>query len=312
MQWHAEALNKCLGCGSLTPNDYCERCFRLKNYGEFKEVEIKEEVFNKFLVEIKKTNDLVLFVADALNLPENFDLIKDLKNVLLVITKRDLLPVDVKDKKIEEYIKGNFIDKVVISSKNNHNYDLLLSKIKKYKKSNNVYVVGYTNAGKSTLINKLIYNYSSNDVTILTSFMPSTTLDTITIKLDDDLTLIDTPGFIRDKSIENYLSKEDLKKTNPKKMIKPLIYQVKCEQIFKIDDLLMIKIKDKTDIIIYMSNTLKIDRLYNKDIDGSIVQMNPNTDLVIPGLGFIKFKNNANVEIISENDILFYKRDSLV
>ena len=40
--------------------------------------------------------------------------------------------------------------------------------------------------------------------------------------------------------------------------------------------------------------------------------MNPNTDLVIPGLGFIKFKNNANVEIISENDILFYKRDSLV
>ena len=74
----------------------------------------------------------------------------------------------------------------------------------------------------------------------------------------------------------------------------------------------MIKIKDKTDIIIYMSNTLKIDRLYNKDIDGSIVQMNPNTDLVIPGLGFIKFKNNANVEIISENDILFYKRDSLV
>lgn len=305
-------MNKCLGCGSLTPNDYCERCFRLKNYGEFKEVEIKEEVFNKFLVEIKKTNDLVLFVADALNLPENFDLIKDLKNVLLVITKRDLLPVDVKDKKIEEYIKGNFIDKVVISSKNNHNYDLLLSKIKKYKKSNNVYVVGYTNAGKSTLINKLIYNYSSNDVTILTSFMPSTTLDTITIKLDDDLTLIDTPGFIRDKSIENYLSKEDLKKTNPKKMIKPLIYQVKCEQIFKIDDLLMIKIKDKTDIIIYMSNTLKIDRLYNKDIDGSIVQMNPNTDLVIPGLGFIKFKNNANVEIISENDILFYKRDSLV
>ena len=69
-------MNKCLGCGSLTPNDYCERCFRLKNYGEFKEVEIKEEVFNKFLIEIKKTNDLVLFVADALNLPENFDLIK--------------------------------------------------------------------------------------------------------------------------------------------------------------------------------------------------------------------------------------------
>ena len=36
--------------------------------------------------------------------------------------------------------------------------DLVFEKINELKTSENVYVVGYTNSGKSTLINKIIYN----------------------------------------------------------------------------------------------------------------------------------------------------------
>lgn len=306
-------MSKCLGCGTETNNDYCERCFRLKNYGELKIENIKEEVFNKFLNEINKTNDLVLLVVDALNLPENFDILKKLNNnILLVITKRDLLPVEIKDYKLANYINGSFVDKIVISSKNNHNYDLLLSKIKKYQKSKKVYIIGYTNAGKSTLINKLIYNYSENTPTILTSFLPSTTLDTIEIKLDDNLTLIDTPGFLKDRSIENYLEKKDLKKINPKRMIKPTVFQISREQVFDIDGLIKIKVCDKTTAIFYISNELKINRLYDNLEHGNVIDISSNTDLVISGLGFIKFKNKCRIEIISKKDILIYKRDSLI
>ena len=58
--------------------------------------------------------------------------------------------------------KLNIKEKIVISSNKNYNFDALYELINKYKKSENVYVVGYTNAGKSTMINKIIYNYSDN------------------------------------------------------------------------------------------------------------------------------------------------------
>ena len=49
--------------------------------------------------------------------------------------------------------------------------------IKKYKTTKNVYLVGNTNAGKSTLINKIIDNYSIDKAEITISSMPSTTLN---------------------------------------------------------------------------------------------------------------------------------------
>jgi small GTP-binding protein len=98
----------------------------------------------------------------------------------------------------------------------------LIGKIKEYKTDNNVYVVGYTNAGKSTLINKLLYNYSDTLPTITTSLLPSTTLNSIEIKLDDKLTLIDTPGLLEENTIDNFIDVSMLKKVTPKKAIKPI------------------------------------------------------------------------------------------
>lgn len=308
---------KCLGCGDLISNELnlCERCFRLKNYGELKKVSIEENVFKKFLDEIKKTNDLVIMVADILSLPENFNIINELNNpVLLVLTKKDLLPVTMNESKLLNKIKGDFVDKVIISNKNNYNYDLLMSKIKKYQTSKKVYVIGNTNAGKSSMINKLIYNYSFKESSILTSYLPSTTLDTIEIALNDNLMLIDTPGFINENAIDIFLNKEQLLKTNPRKMIKPLIYQVKIDQTFNIENILKIKVKGQTDIVFYISNSLKIERIYKELKEKSVktINISSNNDLVIPGLGFIKFKKSAIAEIYADNDILIYTRDSLI
>ena len=79
--------------------------------------------------------------------------------------------------------------------------------INKYRMYKNVYVVGNTNAGKSTLINKIIDNYSIDKSLITISNMPSTTLDQIKIPIKDYI-LIDILGrfsFYKQFHAENVL-----------------------------------------------------------------------------------------------------------
>ena len=96
---------------------------------------------------------------------------------LLVLNKRDILPPNISDEKLLNSIDGNYIDKVLVSSKTNYNFDLLISKIRDYRTSNKVYLLGYTNAGKSSIVNKLLYHYGKKESKIVTSMLPSTTLN---------------------------------------------------------------------------------------------------------------------------------------
>ena len=211
----------------------------------------------------------------------------------------------------------NIIDKIIISSNNNYHIDELYSLILKYKNSNNVYVVGYTSAGKSTLINKLIYNYSNLDKKLTTSILPSTTLDTIDIILNDNLTLIDTPGLLTNNSIIDYVDEKTYKRIVPKKAIKPIIYQVKKHNYFMIDNLLIVDIDSNNDIVFYVSNDLKIKRSFKEykisnDLKKHIIEVNDKDDIVINGLGFIKVMKKASVTVYALKDTSVYTRKSFL
>ena len=185
-------------------------------------------------------------------------------HVNLVLTKRDLMPLSLHDEKLLSYkdkLKIKTVDEVVVSSNKNYNMDELFDKINKYKKSDKVYVVGYTNAGKSTLINKLIYNYSDLDSDITVSILPSTTLNTIDIKLDDNLTLIDTPGILDSGNIFNYLNGKELKYITPNKEIKPITYQIKDTQYIMIDKYAKV-VASNNNLTFFFANNMKIDRYY--------------------------------------------------
>lgn len=272
-------MSKCIGCGAIlnsnngsigyTTNingNLCERCFRIRNYNEYKMVIKDNSDYINILKSISKS-DLVILVVDLLNINDKInDLSKYLSNnILLVLTKYDLMPSNNEDKFKSFFNKYNLniIDTIIISSNNNYHIDLLYDKINMYKTSNNVYVVGFTNAGKSSMINKLIYNYSNNIDYITTSNLPSTTLNTIEIKLND-ITLIDTPGLL-DNTIVQYIDGSLIKKVIPKKKIKPITYQIKGRQIISIEDILLID-TNNTYITLYISNSLNIKRYY-KDID---------------------------------------------
>ena len=325
-------MNKCIGCGAVLQNsdvskegyiknngNLCERCFRIKHYNEYKQVSKTNEDFIPILKDINNTKDLVVLVLDLFNLPENLDIITNNINneVLLVLTKRDILPKSIYDENIFKYIdnyKLNYVDKIIISSIKNYNFDLLLEKINKYKKSKNVYVVGFTNAGKSTMINHLLRHYSDSKEEITTSMLTSTTLNTIEVPFSDDLTLLDTPGILESGNIIDYLDNTLIKKIIPKKEIKPITYQIKNKQTILIDSICNMEVSN-TNLTIYMSNSLNIKRVYKeikKENKRKIVIDKKNTDVVILGLGFIRIMEPCTIYLDIDEKIKVFTRKSLI
>ena len=329
-------MSKCIGCGvklqtinndtlgytTNLDNKLCERCFRIRNYNDYKFVIKDNNDYINILKDINKTNDLVVLVVDLFNISKYLnDISKYIdNNILLVLTKRDILPKSCYDEKFKEYFKNynlNILDTVVVSSNKNYNLDTLYEKINSYKTSNNVYVVGFTNSGKSTLINKIIYNYSSSDMVITTSNLPSTTIDSITVKVNDDLILIDTPGLLDDGDIINFIDSKTLKRIIPNKELKPITYQIKDKQTILIDELVRLDLVDKNSMTIYMSNNLKIKRLFKdtntlKDLKRYELDVDCDNDVVVQGLGFIKFTHKSKIVLYTKENVFVYVRKNLI
>lgn len=327
---------KCIGCGVLLQNEdsnalgytrnilnkFCERCFRINNYNDYKFVVKDNADFINILTDINKTNDLVVLVVDLFNINKNIeDINKYIKNnILLVLTKRDLIPKSCYDKKLIKYFSNynlNIIDTVIVSSINNYNFDTLYDKILKYKNSSNVYFVGYTNSGKSTLINKIIYNYSDISSMITTSSLPNTTIDTISIKLSNELTLIDTPGLLDNFDIINHIDPSLIKKVIPTNEIKPATYQIKCFQSIFLDDLLRIDFLSNLNVTFYISNKININRVYKNtsnlaNLKKYEFELLKDQDIVIQGLGFIKFASEGKVILYLNEYTRVFIRKSLI
>ena len=250
-------ITRCYGCGAILQSDkpyqpgyikkeklesqdsdlLCERCYRLRHYGEVKE---SAPAFNTdyitILEQANQNGSLVVYVLDSVFIESGFidDLFPYLKNCLVVLNKKDILPTDFPEQKLISKVRERLeaanvhpLDILMISTQKNINMDELMKEINEYRKGNDVFFVGVNNVGKSTIVNKILKNYKNNtSKMITTSKYPGTTLGVISIPLDEDSYMFDTPGIYNESSLTNQVEKSCLKYILPREQIKTRSYQL--------------------------------------------------------------------------------------
>jgi len=317
----------------------CQRCFKLQHYGvedPLKEPTVDAD-FLHILSEAKKEKALIVYVFDLFSFESSF--VKTINNeikgmaVLVVANKRDLLPREISDKKLSDYVlnrakdAGLIVSDIVITSPiKNYNMDELKEKIEKYRKGKNVYVIGAASSGKSSIVNGFLKNYSNKTTNLITtSPYPGTTLRVINIPLDDSTVLYDTPGISVDNSLIFKVEKEVLKIITPKIEVKPRTFQLNAGQSLIIGGIARFDFVKgpRTGFSLYLANPVavtrsKIERADHtleslikvktvkpvskivqsiKDLEAFevIIKDDKRVDVGITGLGWMTFKSHGQV-----------------
>ena len=330
---------KCKGCGSVLQSEYvdkegfvkssvydkseyCERCFKIIHYGEYSVLDKKIDT-DGIIRNINSDNlASVAILIDSLNINDNIKkYINRFKgNKYILITKRDVLPKSLKEAKIIEYIKNNIYNTdniMCISSVKNYNIDNFLNRM--YKDNvRRLYIVGFTNSGKSTFINHLLTS-NLKSPTITTSSVPNTTASYITIKLNNKLTIVDTPGFIDSNAIYNFVDYSKVVKLYPKKEIKVKTFQIRSGYAIIVNDILRIEnIGNKMNSFsFYMNDKLRYEKVKSKNDKLTILpsinyEITESSDILINGLGFIRITKPGNIKINVLDTKLLTKRKSMI
>lgn len=327
---------KCSGCGyTLQSTDknglgyqpkmkksnanLCERCFKIIHYNDAKIVTLPIDQ-TKIVNIINKDKAFCLFLIDFLNINSaTIDILKKIKNdKALIISKCDIIPYSLKQNKIIKLLNevyGIEDDIFFISSLKNKNVNMIIN----YLSRNNIkkaYLAGFTNAGKSSLLNAIINMTSLNHNSITTSLVPNTTLDFMNIKINDDLTLIDSPGFTLKNTIYQNNDIKFLKKINPKKYLKPVTYQLKENASIIIEDKIRIQnLSMKNSFTLYLSDSLNLKRVFDceqlTDLSTKEYEIDSNSDLIIKEIGFINIKKECKIKVYIENQDLIEVRKSI-
>lgn len=341
------SLEKGIGSGQF----YCQRCFRLRHYNEIHNISLTSDDFLCSLNALRQEDALIVNVVDIFDfdgsfIPELHRFVGD-NPVLLVGNKVDILPKSLKKPKLVQWMKERSyeaglrpVDILLTSMKEENEIEVLLQKIEEYREDHDVYIVGVTNVGKSTLTNQIIKNTSGVKDVITTSHFPGTTLAKIEIPFKDGCFLIDTPGIIHPHQMTHYLKKKDLRIISPVKEIKPKVYQLNEKQTLFLGGLARLDFISgrKGSFIVYVSNDVdlhrtkleKADAFYQKHV-GSFLQpphaeeveafpelirfefsVKEKTDIIFSGLGWITVTDPSIVAGWAPKGVSVKKRKALI
>jgi len=219
----------------------CQRCFRMKHYNEISTVALDESDFLRILSHVGQGAGLVVHIVDLFDFEGS--VISSLPRfigsnpILIVANKIDLFPKNVNRNRILNWVQKQAkeaglkpVETVLCSARSGEGMDRLVEAIERHRKREDVYVVGATNVGKSSVINRLIRDFSELDAELTVSHYPGTTLGAVKIPLDDGHAVIDTPGIVYKSRLTEIVAKADLAAITPNKPLKPLVYQLDSGQ----------------------------------------------------------------------------------
>ncbi|EPD54360.1 ribosome biogenesis GTPase YqeH [Paenisporosarcina sp. HGH0030] len=314
----------------------CQRCFRLKNYNELQPVSLTDDDFLRILNSLGNEQGLIVKIVDIFDFNGSWlpGLHRFVGNnpILLVANKVDLLPKSVKKHRVIQWLQQEAkklglkpVDVMLVSAHKGTGMVEAMEAIDRLREGKNAYVVGCTNVGKSTFINRIIKQVTGEKEVITTSHFPGTTLDLIEIPLDDNQSLYDTPGIINHHQMAHFLDSSELKWITPKKEIKPKIFQLNSGQTLFLGGLARFDFiqGERSSFTVHISNDINIhrtklenaDALYAEHLGGMLAPPSAEfkenfpplvrhefsvkagkTDIVFSGLGWITV-NQPNVVI---------------
>ncbi|UJF35019.1 ribosome biogenesis GTPase YqeH [Paenibacillus hexagrammi] len=333
----------------------CQRCYRIKHYNEASSMTLHQDDFLKLLGTIGQKNALVVNIVDLFDFEGSMisGLSRFVGNnpIVLVVNKVDLLPKVTNPNKIVNWVQRQakehslrVVEIVLCSAKKNIGFDRVIEAVQQHRGNRDIYVVGATNVGKSTLINRLISDYSDLDAELTTSQYPGTTLDLVKIPLDDGKFIIDTPGIVYPHRMTEVVTKRDLSKVMPDRPIKPVVFQLNESQTLFFGALARFDFVkgEHQSFTCYISNAIQIhrtklekaDELYENhkgdmlappsksDVDelpklvkhAIRIPRGKRMDVLISGLGWIKVNSEAGAELAvhAPKGIKVISRESLI
>lgn len=319
----------------------CQRCFRIRNYNEISRANVSPDSFLNLLDGIGKTRALVLWVIDLFDLEGSMlsGLRRFIGNnpVIATVNKIDLFDKGTNRSRVEHAIyrrlkeEGVNVQEVVLTSARKGNgLEPLLDAVARHRAGKNIYVIGATNVGKSSLINRLIRSSGDLELELTVSRYPGTTLDAIHIPMEDGGELIDTPGIVNAFRVSEMVDADDLKVIMPENPIKPKVFQLNPEQSLFLGGFVRADFVsgERQSFTVYVSNDLNIHRTKLERADhmtaehrGSLlvppsretldadperwawkrhslrIAPGKSRDIVIPGLGWIRINDTSGCTI---------------
>lgn len=264
---------KCVGCGiplqNTSPNQegytpkeikakedmYCQRCFRMSNYGAHTSYFLTREDYQKELAHWISPKRLALAVFDIIDFEGSFqddilDILREMDSIV-VINKLDLIPGEKHPSEVANWVKGRLapegiapLDIAIVSSKNGYGMNGVLRKIKHfYPEGIEVVVLGVSNVGKSSVINRLL---GKKRVTV--SKYPGTTLKSVSNQIPlTNIHLIDTPGLIPEGRFSDLVVEEDQLKMIPSTEISRKTYKLAKDRCIVLGDLIQIRVLNEEE-----------------------------------------------------------------
>ncbi|MEG1582595.1 MAG: ribosome biogenesis GTPase YqeH [Cetobacterium sp.] len=362
---------KCIGCGielqgeNPNANGYlptsvlegpskdllCQRCFKIKNYGQYIPIKMSKEDYRNEVRKSLKEADVAIPVFDIIDFEGSFndeilDVLREMDSIV-VINKLDLIPDQKHPSEVADWVKRRLaeegvapLDIAIVSSKNGYGINGIFKKIKHfYPDGATALVLGVTNVGKSSIINKLI---GAKRVTV--SKFPGTTLKSVKTEIPfSKITLIDTPGLIPEGRFSDFVCQECNQTLIPANEISRKTYKVQKDRVILIGGMIQMRILNdddlkpifalyaSKDVTFHETNIEKAKELLEKadfitppcskckeefdKFEKSRVEYTVETgeELVFKGLGWLSVKRGPlKVEILAPKDGDIIIRDAFI
>lgn len=303
-------IRRCYSCGAVLQSDdptkegyvkketlenasqnflFCDRCFELERYqNKSNEPEVSED-YLRFLMDAKRKNALLVYVVNLFSFEASFSMrinaIIQGMDILVVGNKFDLLPASCTEEETKEYVAHRFRasgvkltkdDVVLGTATTDENAKHILSRIYELRNGRDVYVIGASMSGKTTLVQSFLRVYSNmSKGTISTHLYPKTKLTVMEIPLSSKTSLYDAPGISINNSILFNLDKATLKQIYLTKAVEAKKIALEEGQVLCLGGIAYIQLikGKKTDFKCYFHDHVELKKLSGQHVDEKFIQL---------------------------------------